>query len=68
MSKFFNSVEHKLLSATALGFLLLVAAASFALSETWDAVTDFDQLQQELAGETGDSTDLQRRFAAESLA
>lgn len=68
MSKFFNSVEHKLLSATALGFLLLVAAASFALSVTWDAVTEFNLLQEELAGEMGDSTDLQRRFASESLA
>lgn len=68
MSNFFNSVEHKLLSAAALGFLLLVSAASFALWETWDAVTDFDLLQEELAGEMGDSSDLQRRFAAETLA
>lgn len=68
MSKFFNSVEHKLLSATALGFILLLAAASFALSVTWDAVTEFNLLQEELAGEMGDATDIQRRFAAESLA
>jgi|25BtaG_2_1085352.scaffolds.fasta_scaffold00244_3 methyl-accepting chemotaxis protein len=68
MSKFFNSVEHKLLSAAALGFLLLVIAASFALRETWSAVTAFDLLQEELAGEMGDSADLQRRFATETLA
>jgi hypothetical protein len=35
MPNFFNSVEHKLLGATALGFLLLVSAASFAFWETW---------------------------------
>ena len=68
MSTFLNSVEHKLLGTAAIGFLLLVAAAAFALSETWDAVKEFDSLQKELAGEMGDSTDLQRRFAAESLA
>jgi methyl-accepting chemotaxis protein len=68
MSIFLNSVEHKVLSAAALGFLLLVSAASFALWETWGAVTEFDQLQEELAGEMGDSGDLQRRFAAETLA
>jgi len=68
MLNFFNSVEHKLLGAAALGFLLLVSAASFALWETWDAVQEFDSLQEELAGEMGDSTDLQRRFAAETLA
>lgn len=68
MPSFFNSVEHKLLSAAALGFLLLVSAASFALWGTWGAVTEFDRLEEELAGEMGDSADLQRRFAAETLA
>lgn len=68
MAKFFNSVEHKLLGTATLGFLLLVSAASYALWETWSAVTEFDALQEELAGEMGDSTDLQRRFAAETLA
>lgn len=68
MSKFFNSVEHKLLGAAALGFLLLSSAAFFALWATWSAVTEFDQMQEELAGEMGDSTDLQRRFAQETLA
>ena len=67
MSKFFKSVEHKLLGERALGFLLLVLAASYAIWETWDAVMDFDQLQEELAGEMGDSADLQRRFAEDSL-
>jgi methyl-accepting chemotaxis protein len=68
MSRFFSSVEHKILSAAALGFLLLVSAASFALWGTWKAVTEFDLLQKELSGEMGDSMDLQRRFAAETLA
>jgi len=68
MSRFFSSVEHKILSAAALGFLLLVSAASFALWGTWKAVTEFDLLQKELSGEMGDSMDLQRRYAAETLA
>lgn len=68
MSLILKSVEQKILSAAALGFLLLVLAASFALWATWSAVTEFDQLQEELAGEMGDSADLQRRFAAETLA
>ncbi|WP_205624619.1 methyl-accepting chemotaxis protein [Marinobacter nanhaiticus] len=38
------------------------------MSKTWGAVKDFDALQEELSGEMGDSTDLQRRFAAETLA
>lgn len=68
MPNFFHSVGHKLLGAVGLGFLLLLAATAFALSETWDAVTDFDRLQKELAGEMGDATDLQRRLTEETLA
>ncbi|WP_375191499.1 methyl-accepting chemotaxis protein [Marinobacter sp.] len=68
MSYLRRSVEAKLLSAIALGVFLLVCAASFALYETWDAVREFDLIQEEIAAEMGDSADLQRRSAAEAIA
>lgn len=63
-----QSVERKLLGAVALGAMLLVGAAVFGGVRLWGAVNEFVALEQELAGELGDSFDLQRRMSAQTLA
>ncbi|MQM38542.1 Methyl-accepting chemotaxis protein CtpH [wastewater metagenome] len=64
----FNSVEAKVLAAVAVGVLLIVAGASFAVMRTWESVTGFSHLQAQLSARMSDTADLQRRFANQTLA
>ncbi|MBA1147825.1 methyl-accepting chemotaxis protein [Ectothiorhodospiraceae bacterium WFHF3C12] len=68
MLGFFRTVERKLLGAAALGGLLLIAASLFAITQTWSAVTQFASLEKEVTRELRNASDLQRRFAAETIA